>query len=246
MTRVARVVGAVAVAAAVAGCGGSKQAAPTTTPVAETTSARVYFVLDGRVQPVLRRVLKVGGGLHAWEALMRGPSSDEAKLGLTSAVVSDASSKLGTGSYSALSLTTVDQSRAALAQIAYTLTQFDPVTAVVVNGTRYTRADFEAETPAILVESPLPFQTVARPVRITGTANTFEATFQYELLDAAGKVIAKHFVTATSGSGTRGTFDVTIPYPAGPAGPGKLVVYENSAKDGSRIHIVEIPLRFSG
>ena len=74
-----------------------------------------------------------------------------------------------------------------------------------------------------------------------GTANTFEATFEYEVLDAAGKVVAKHFVTATSGSGTRGTYDVTIRFDA-PAGAGKLVVYELSAADGSRIHQVEIPL----
>ena len=59
-------------------------------------------------------------------------------------------------------------------------------------------------------------------------------------------MIAKHFVTATSGSGTRGTFDVSIPYPAGHAGPGKLVVYESSAKDGSRVNVVKIPLRLTG
>jgi hypothetical protein len=74
-----------------------------------------------------------------------------------------------------------------------------------------------------------------------GTANTFEATFEYELLDAAGKVLSKHFVTATSGSGTRGTYDVTVPFEA-PNGLGKLVVFELSAADGSRIHQVEIPL----
>ena len=101
------------------------------------------------------------------------------------------------------------------------------------------------ETPAILVESPLPEAQVKSPLRITGTANTFEATFQYELVDSGGKIVAKHFVTATSGSGTRGTFDFTVEYPAGHSGPGKLVVYESSAKDGSRIHDVEIPLQLA-
>ena len=143
-------------------------------------------------------------------------------------------------------MTTVVLPRIALAQTVYTLTQFAPSRPVLVNGRRYTRADFEEFTPAILVESPLPEQTVARPLRVTGTANTFEATFEYELVDSAGKIVAKHFVTATSGSGTRGTFDVTVPYPAGHAGLGKLVVYESSAKDGSRVHVVEIPLRLTG
>jgi hypothetical protein len=54
-------------------------------------------------------------------------------------------------------------------------------------------------------------------------------------------VISHHFVTATSGSGTRGTFDFTVPFEA-PNGLGKLVVFELSAADGSRIHQVEIPL----
>jgi hypothetical protein len=76
---------------------------------------------------------------------------------------------------------------------------------------------------------------------VAGTANTFEATFEYDLLDPAGKVLAHDFVTATSGSGTRGTYDFQIPFEA-PNGVGKLVVYERSAADGSRIHEIEIPL----
>ena len=112
-----------------------------------------------------------------------------------------------------------------------------------VGGKSYTRADFEDLTPAILVESPLPFASVSSPLRVWGTANTFEATFEYELLDSAGKALAKHFVTATSGSGTRGTYDITIRFTS-PRGTGKLVVYELSAADGSRIHQVEIPLTF--
>ena len=58
--------------------------------------------------------------------------------------------------------------------------------AVVVDGKRYTRKDFEDETPIILVESPLPVRcTSTSPLHATGTANTFEATFQYDLRDPA-------------------------------------------------------------
>jgi germination protein M len=131
--------------------------------------------------------------------------------------------------------------RARTAELVYILSQFQPAKPVEVGGKRFTRADFEDLTPAILVESPLPFQAVSAPLRVTGTANTFEATFEYELLDPGGNVLARHFVTATSGSGTRGTFDFTVPFEA-PAGLGKLVVFERSAADGSRIHQVEIPL----
>ena len=79
---------------------------------------------------------------------------------------------------------------------------------------------------------------------MTGTANTFEANFQYELTDTDGLIVDQNFVTATSGTGTRGTFDFateafTVPFD----GVGALIVFESSAKDGSRINLVEIPLR---
>ena len=89
----------------------------------------------------------------------------------------------------------------------------------------------------------MPDETVSSPIRATGTANTFEATFQYDVVGPGGKVLATHFATATSGSGTRGTFDFTTK-PFSATGDGALVVYELSAKDGSRIHEVRIPLHF--
>jgi germination protein M len=97
--------------------------------------------------------------------------------------------------------------------------------------------------PPIVVESPRPGDTVKTPLHATGTADTFEATFDYDLLDAEGKVISHHFETATSGSGTRGTFDFSIPFHVDRAQPGTLVLYEISAANGSRIHEVRVPLR---
>jgi Immunoglobulin-like domain of bacterial spore germination/Sporulation and spore germination len=133
--------------------------------------------------------------------------------------------------------------RAALAQIVYTLTQFPTVKRVSINGAApLGRGAFEAQTPAILVESPLPNEQVESGFEVTGTANTFEATFSYELKDAAGKVLRKNFVTATSGSGTRGTFKFTVPYRIDKPQHGRLLVFELSAEDGSRINESEIPL----
>jgi hypothetical protein len=130
-------------------------------------------------------------------------------------------------------------SPAAEAQVVYTLTQFPTVQRV--NGK--TRADVEEYVPAILVERPAPNAEVTSPLHVTGNANTFEATFQYKLQDANGKVLAQHFVTATSGSGTRGTFDVTIDFSVDAAQSGALVVYENSAENGAVVHERTIPLR---
>ncbi|MBA3333030.1 MAG: hypothetical protein H0U30_03485 [Actinobacteria bacterium] len=52
-------------------------------------------------------------------------------------------------------------------------------------------------------------------------------------------------MTATSGTGTRGTFEFTVPFEVPFDGVGELIVFESSAKDGSRINLVEIPLRMT-
>jgi hypothetical protein len=190
-----------------------------TTPAEETV--KVYFLRDGKVWPA-SRALGETGTLGA--ALEAGPTEQEqAELGLSS----EASGP---------------RSRVGDAQWVYTLTQFPGTAAVVLHGIERRRADYEDLTPAVLVESPLPFQEVTSPLRVTGTANTFEATFQYELLDDNGDVVDEGFVTATSGTGTRGTFDFTTGDFDDVA---KLRVFERSAKDGSRINLVEIPVRMT-
>jgi germination protein M len=130
---------------------------------------------------------------------------------------------------------------AALAQIVYSLTSFPTVKSV--NGK--TRADVEAFAPAILVEHPALHEAVTSPLHVTGTANTFEATFNYRLEDASGKLLAKDFVTATSGTGTRGTFDFSVPFTVDSAQEGTLAVFELSAENGSVIHERRIPLRLA-
>jgi len=211
----------VAASLLLAGCSGNSSG-ETTTTAAETDSVRVYLLRDGKVWPVSREIAKTGV-FQLDDELRRGPTDEERKLGFTSEVAG----------------TNANPSRAALAQMVYTFTQSDPTGSFEVNGKTYTRADFEEQTPLILVESPLPFAQVTSPLRVTGTANTFEATFQYELVDTEGNVVDKNFVTATSGTGTRGTFDFmsgTFDEVAA------LRVFELSAKDGSRIHEAEIPL----
>jgi germination protein M len=237
-----------------AGCGGGEggggaTVTVTTTPTtstgpAETTALRVYFLKNGRVQPVLRKVPKTQAVVTAaLKELLAGPSqAEQLDLGLITGVrVFPYTPRVSIVNGVARLENLRDFSQLGLAQIVYTATQFSGVKAVEL-GQRHTRADFEDQTPMILVESPLPFQHVTSPLRATGTANTFEATFNYDLVDPDGKVVATHFVTATSGSGQRGTYDFTVPFTVARPGLGKLVVYELSAKDGSRIHVSEIPV----
>ncbi len=210
-----------------AGCGGGTKTVTVTTtstvtqtvttaPAAKKT-VRAYFMRDGKVGPVARSFETVDRA-SLLAAVAAGPTNAERGIGFTQG-----------------------EAREVTAEQVYTLSQFDPGKPVALGGKSYTRADFEELTPAILVEAPLPFAAVSSPLRVYGTANTFEATFEYELQDPAGKVLSHDVVTATSGSGTRGTYDVTVPFEA-PNGLGKLVVFERSAADGSKIHQVEIPL----
>lgn len=205
---------------------------------------KVYFLRDGKVAPASRAVVTGSQpGAAALGELFKGPTTEE---GLVTAIPAGTELKSLTidGGVASVQLSEQLTQDDAVAQIVYTLTQFPTVTRVDVGADAPVgRADFENETPAILVESPVPAEEVEPGFEVSGTANTFEATFEYELKDAAGKVLKKDFVTATSGSGTRGTFEFTVPYEVAQAQEGTLTVFEVSAANGSRTHESSIPLR---
>ena len=233
-----------------AGCGGDDTTTVTVREtVTETAASSVpseapalvalYFLQDGKVWPE-QRGLVTGPAIatNTVHQLFEGTESE-----LTSAIPPETRlrSLAIKGGVASIVLDPPVTDPKALAQLTYTLTQFDSVQRVSFNGDPPVgRAAFEAETPAILLESPLSHEEVGSGFEATGTANTFEATFQYELRDADDKILKKNFVTATSGSGTRGTFRFTVPYEA--SGPGRLVVFEISAEDGSRTNERSIPL----
>jgi hypothetical protein len=207
----------------------------------------VYFLRDGRVAAAGRDVPETKAvATAALDALLAGPTTEEGSEGLSSALA--ASNRFhGLEVDSGVAKVSFDGalSDAAEAQVVYTLTQFGTVKAVALGGRRLTRADFEDVTPAILVESPAVNDTVTSPLRVRGTANTFEATFVVELRLTSGSTAFKRIVTATSGSGQRGTFDVTIPFDRDGDRSAKLVAYEESAENGQPIHRVEIPVTLS-
>lgn len=209
-------------------------------------------------------------GRAAIEALLAGPSDFEQQSGLATEIpegtelldlaidgdghaVVDLSRYFESGGGS-LSM------QARVAQVVYALTQFPTVDEVSIRldgedvdgiggegipASSLTRADFEDVTPAILLESPAPGDRVTSPLRIQGTANTFEANFLVELEPAGGGLLVDTFVTATSGSGERGTFDTTFRFEVPDAETATLRVFEESAEDGSRQNVVEIPLELA-
>jgi hypothetical protein len=91
---------------------------------------------------------------------------------------------------------------------------------------------------AIVVEQPKAGDTVTSPLTVSGTADTFEATFVLELRDANDHVLCSQQVHATSGTGIRGTFTATVSFTA--RGAAKLVAYERSPRDGSAVNTVTV------
>lgn len=97
---------------------------------------------------------------------------------------------------------------------------------------------------AIAVHSPVPGSEVERTFTVRGMARTFEANVQWRLRDSNGRAITTGFTTASVGtSALWGTFETTVTAPPGTRGNVLLEVFEISARDGSEIHKVAIPVR---
>ncbi len=252
-----------AICALLAGCGSSHNPATTAATTASapaTTSAQtqavdVYFFHGGALTPVTVQIPATQAvAASALGKLLAGPPSGYDTAVPAGAALTGVSIAGGTATATFAGL---DQpSRSAQAQIVSTLTQFPSVHDVAVVGdggpvalqggdgadlgrpaTSADYADLTAASP-IFVATPARDSTVSSPVHLAGTADTFEATFQLEV-HAGGKLLSTRTVTASSGSGTRGTWATTLALPPGEV---TLVLYEASAKDGSHIHTTEVPL----
>ena len=251
--------------------------APTTAtdPEPEPAQSRVavYFLRGEKLGVGARQAEGQAVARAAVEALLEGPSDEERDARLSTEIpdgteLLDLAVANGTATVD-LSGTFDDgggsaSMQARVAQVVATLTQFpnvervafrldgEPVSAIGGEGVAVDpplgRDDIEAQTPAILVESPAVGETVSSPLTIRGTANTFEANFRVSVTAADGSTLYDSFVTATSGSGVRGTFDETFELAEGAAaGPVTLTVWEDNQSSGEggtppKLHVVEIPL----
>lgn len=236
-------------------------------PTPETSTFAVYLLRDGVIAPVRRTVASTPAVARAsLEALMTGPTGAEETDGLATAIpegttLLDVSVADGVATVD-LSGTFDDGGGSAsmlgrVAQVVATLTQFstiervafrldgEPIETVggegVVVDPPIGRTAIEEQSPQILIESPLPEDTVTSPIRLRGTANVFEATVSIEVRDESGAVVYEGFTTATSGTGTRGTFDTTIPL-QDLEGPITIVTFEASAEDGRPLHVAKVPV----
>jgi germination protein M len=219
--------------------------------------------------PMAREVSRTVAVARAtMEQLLAGPTTAEGEsvpslsttipagtrlLGLTigeNIATVDLSREFGAGDDSA----TVAQ-RAA--QVVFTLSRFDsvaevmfrqegkPVAVQIGDGSLVSRPvgiwDYLEFAAAISVESPVYRGRAGDPMRVTGFAAVFEATFQYALTDAGGLIIEEGVAMTNNGTGWGG-FDFTIDYQVDREQVGALIVWAHSANDGERIDIREYPV----
>jgi hypothetical protein len=246
-----------------AGCGGGGE---TTTPgttaatstgtttAAGTITVRTFFYRDAALVPVEVEVAQTEAvATAAVERLLEGPppgyeTALPEGVRLSGIEVADG---VATATFSA---SLGAPSRTAQAQIVSTLAQFPTVSSarIAVDGSGPVLltdgggrpldgaspedyVDLTAEAP-IFVETPARDSTVSSPVLASGTANVFEATFLVEIW-SGDRALRTEVITATSGTGTRGTWEKRLELPSGPV---KLRFYEASAKDGSPQNETEV------
>lgn len=239
------------------------------TSPAGTATVSVYYLRDEKMGPTGRPVDQSAAATGAIEALLDGPTAADRELGFVSNIP-EGTKLLGLDV--AGGVATVDLSdsyddgggtlsmMSRLAEVVFTLTQFpaidsvsfemngEPVTALggegIVIDEPIDRTYFADLTPAILVEKPLPFETVSSPLTVAGENNTFENTVVFQLVGDNGLVLIDGHTTGTGEAGTWGPFENTAEFDPGPSKTGTLRVFQISARDGSEQSVVEIPVRF--
>jgi germination protein M len=233
---------------------------------------RLWFTRGEHLFSVLRT--GAGGpdvGAVSMQLLLDGPTPAESQAGISSQIPAgtqflsldiddgiatvDLTSEYESGGGSASML-------ARLAQVVYTLTEYDTVKSVrfVLDGKPVDvfsgegilleepvgRSEYSELMPPILVETPSFGGRVTTPFEVSGSANVFEANVTVRLLDENGKELVSRFTTATCGTGCRGRFSIEIPYQSPVDQPGTLVAQDDDADgDGKPGFEVRIPVTIS-
>lgn len=222
-----------------------------------TVTVQLWFTRDGTIVPTRRvRPFTLATSRLALTELVAGPSRAEAAAGMTSALPPDTAFTIAgvSGGVATVSFPAAfyaggrTAARLRQAQVVYTLTQFPSVSRVALQSAGKPvaapvgRSDYADLLALIVVSDPVVGQRVSSPVTVAGTANVYEATVSLRLLDASGREIATRFTTATCGNGCRGTWSMSVPFRVGRTQRGTVQVYQVSAEDGSREHVVNVPV----
>jgi spore germination protein GerM len=236
----------------------------------ELVAYEVWFVMQDEILAPVERVhdYTKSVGTVAMQDLLAGPQADEAADGFSSAIPDgtqllglsiadgvatvDLSSEFETGGGSLMMLSR-------LGQVVCTLDQFETVSGVlfeldgrpvdvfsgegIILDHPVACDDYAEILPAITVAEPRDGDEVVSPVRVSGTANVFEANVTVEVFDSRGRKIAATFTTATCGTGCRGDYSVTLAFDVPRRQRGTIVVHDDDAAgSGTPPHSVRIPV----
>jgi germination protein M len=206
----------------------------------------------------------------AMQVLLEGPTSDEISgTPSISTAVPEGTELLGVEVEAAVATVDLDGKYddgggslsmfARLAQVVYTLTRLPGIDQVefLLDGEAVTvfssegieldgpqqRDDYYNLLPPIFVDSPAWGEPVTSPIQVRGLSNVFEAVSQVMLTDDDGLPLFEDTVMASCGSGCWGEWEIEIPYTVDRHQFGALIVWENSAEDGSRINVREYPVQ---
>ncbi len=103
----------------------------------------------------------------------------------------------------------------------------------------YSPAPIAPQSGAIVGSQP----SIGRQFTVSGLSRTFEATTAWRVVDAARRVVASGFTTASRGtSAVWGTFQVAVQLPSTVSGSVTLEVYWASPRDGADTGLVQVPL----
>jgi len=98
--------------------------------------------------------------------------------------------------------------------------------------------------PPISVRQPRPFDLVDDPVAVSGVGTGFEGVFAARVRDGNGTQLAQVTINA-GGTGVWANYHTTLALGGIPTTPqGTLEVFESTAKDGSDINKVIVPITF--
>jgi hypothetical protein len=246
-------------AAALAGCAGSDPSPPdqaTRTAVVHAAPPhRTQTTVRHRPLTAVRRELPhtLGVARASLEQLLAGPTQAESKDGLSTAIPAGTTLRGVTlaGGTITVDVTGPFASSEAdpslrVAQVVYTATQFPTVHDVQLEldgaplGSPQGRADLDQQAPQILLDTPTAGQKERCPLRVKGSADTPEGALTVELRGADGALLVARDITASSGSGVRGSFATSLPCRT--TGRATLTLYARSEEDGTASHRVVVPL----
>jgi hypothetical protein len=218
-----------------------------------TTDYQVWFERGGKLwlaKRVMPTTTTPAGATI--KSLLAGPNAAEAKAGVGTRVP-DGTSLVGINLSGGTATIELSQefgdsksARLRIAQIVRTLTQFTTIDRVNirVGATTigpFTRTSTDNLLPAILVWNPAIGSHVTGSVRVTGSANVFEAALTIRVLNDRGHSIATVHTTASCGTGCRGGYSVLVPAKVRSDQLGTILVFGDNG-NGQPSSVVRIPV----